>query len=69
MERAKLTRHQTASVVRRTATLQMVVVAVMMGVATSVFAQAGTHDLARRLVSEGIEAAKSNDWETARNSI
>ncbi len=32
----------------------------------AVFAQAGTHDLARRLVSEGIEAAKSNDWETAR---
>lgn len=35
-------------------------------VAQQAQAQAGTHDLARRMVSEGIEAAKSNDWETAR---
>ncbi len=38
-------------------------------VATTVAAQAGTHDLARRLVAEGIEAAKSNDWATARDQF
>lgn len=49
-----------------TKTLFAVALAIAANAPTPVMGQVATEELARRLVGEGIEAAKSRDWVTAR---